>query len=117
RNQWKHVAELTVDLDPNLRLVPCNLSAVNQALLNRVVNAVNEIESSKREGELGRIRISSRSFADNVEIAVEDDGPGVSAEMQGGPLTYEPVRGRPGARFLIRLPLARRESSIEPQAS
>lgn len=149
RNQWKHVAELTVDLDPNLPLVPCNLSAVNQALLNLVVNAVHAIESSKREGELGRIRISSRSFDDHVEIAVEDDGPGVPAEIQdrifdpffttkeigkgtgqglaishrivhkmhGGTLTYEPVRGRPGARFVIRLPLARRESSIEPQAS
>src|SRR5690606_41663190 len=64
RNQWKHVAGLTVDLDPNLPLVPCNLSAVNQALLNLVVNAVHAIESSKREGELGRIRISSRSFDD-----------------------------------------------------
>src|SRR5690606_6697912 len=65
KNQWKHVAELAVDLDPNLPEVPCNLSAVNQALLNLVVNAVHAVESSKPEGVLGHIRISSRSFDDH----------------------------------------------------
>jgi len=82
KNQWKHVAELTVDLDPDLPAVPCNLSAVNQALLNLVVNAVHAVESSRPEGVLGRIRISSRSFEDHVEITVEDDGPGVPAEIR-----------------------------------
>ncbi len=148
KNQWKHVAEVTLDLDPNLPAVPCNLSAVNQALLNLVVNAVHAVESSKPDGELGHIRISSQSHEDHVQIAVEDDGPGVPAEirdrifdpffttkevgrgtgqglaishrvihkMHGGTLTYEPVTGRTGARFVIRLPLGRAGSAGERQA-
>lgn len=82
RNQWKHVAELTLDLDPQLPSVTCNASAVNQAILNLVVNAVHAIESVKPEGGLGRIRIASRSCGSHVEIEVEDDGPGVPKQIR-----------------------------------
>src|SRR5690606_28896717 len=34
RSNWKNVAELELALDPDLPLVPCNVSAFNQAVLN-----------------------------------------------------------------------------------
>ena len=39
RSEWKYVADLALELDPALPLVPCNVSAINQVVLNIVVNA------------------------------------------------------------------------------
>ncbi|MBN1236919.1 MAG: hypothetical protein JXB36_00385 [Gammaproteobacteria bacterium] len=78
RNEWKYVAELTLDLDPDLPLVPCNVSAFNQVVLNLLINAAQAVEEARPKGELGHIRVATRTRAECVEISVEDDGPGIA---------------------------------------
>jgi signal transduction histidine kinase len=82
RNEWKHHAELTLDLDDSLPLVPCDVSAVNQAVLNLIVNAAQAIAETRAPGDLGYITIASRRLAEHAEISVEDDGPGVPREIE-----------------------------------
>lgn len=82
RNEWKYVASLVTDLDHHLPLVFCDASAINQVILNLIVNAAQAIGEQRGAGQLGRIRISTRRVEDFVEIAVEDDGPGVPEAMR-----------------------------------
>jgi signal transduction histidine kinase len=82
RNEWKNYAELTLDLDDSLPLVPCDVSAVNQAVLNLIVNAAQAIADARTGGDLGRITIATRRRGEHVEITVEDDGPGIASEIE-----------------------------------
>jgi signal transduction histidine kinase len=82
RNEWKYRAELTLDLDASLPSVPCDVSAVNQVILNLIVNAAQAIAEARPPGELGHIAITTRRLAEHAEISVEDDGPGVPEEIK-----------------------------------
>jgi C4-dicarboxylate-specific signal transduction histidine kinase len=77
RNEWKYVAELELDLDAELPLVPCDLSSMKQVMLNIIVNAAQAVGSGLEPGELGHIWISSRRVGDRASILIEDDGPGI----------------------------------------
>jgi signal transduction histidine kinase len=79
RNEWKYVAEMTTDLDPNLPLVPCLPGDFNQVILNLVVNAAHAIADTKNEGKKskGTISISTRHDGDWVEIRIGDTGTGI----------------------------------------
>lgn len=83
RNEWKYVAEVELDLDPNLPLVECDIAELNQVFLNLVVNACHAIESA-RDGEseeLGLIRIQTRQHdEEQVELRFSDNGTGIGAE-------------------------------------
>ncbi len=46
RNEYKHVAEVSTDLDPGLPAVPALSGPLNQALLNIVVNAAHGMPSA-----------------------------------------------------------------------
>ena len=136
RNEWKHVAQVDFDLDPNLPQVPCVRSDINQVVVNLVVNAAQAIAEQKRDG-LGRIHLSTRTSGGWAELRVEDDGPGIPPEIaekifdpffttkpigkgtgQGLFLAQQSIVGRHngrislsnlprgGACFLIQLPLA-----------
>ncbi|HRE99593.1 MAG TPA: ATP-binding protein [Pirellulaceae bacterium] len=85
RNEWKYVAEVATDLDPDLPLVRCLPGDLNQAVLNLVVNAAHAIEK-RREVErnvdqLGHIAVSTRRVGDQVELRVADDGTGIPADV------------------------------------
>jgi PAS domain S-box-containing protein len=85
RNVWKYDAELELDLDEDLPLVPCDGAAINQAILNLVSNAAHAItESRKRSGttELGRLNIRSRFRDQWAEITVSDTGDGIPQEIR-----------------------------------
>lgn len=83
RHEWRYVAELTLDLDPTLPAVPCNVSAFNQVVLNLVVNAAQAIAEQQRDGgALGCIKVSSRRLSESVEVSVEDNGPGVPDDIR-----------------------------------
>lgn len=77
-NEWKYVATLELDLDPNTPLVICNPGDFNQAVLNIVVNAAHAIGDHREdENELGKITISSIEHDGWVEIRISDNGPGI----------------------------------------
>lgn len=78
-NEWKYVAEMALDLDPTLPLVPCLPGDFNQVILNLVVNAAHAIENTANDGEKhkGTISISTRRDGDWVEIRIGDTGTGI----------------------------------------
>jgi len=85
RNEWRYVAELETDLDPELPLVTCAPGEINQVLLNLIVNAAQAIEVARREGRMtgkGRIRVESARRGDQVEIRVQDNGIGIPEATQ-----------------------------------
>ncbi len=79
RNEWKYVAEITTNLDPELPLVPCVSGEINQVLLNLIVNAAHAIGDvvGKQPTEKGRITIATRRVGNEAEITVKDTGSGI----------------------------------------
>jgi len=83
KNEWKYVAEVTTDLDPDLPAVPCLGSELNQVVLNLIVNAAHAIGDAIGEtGGMGRIHIATRQVGDLVEILVRDSGCGIPKAIQ-----------------------------------
>ncbi|HEY3738335.1 MAG TPA: ATP-binding protein [Bryobacteraceae bacterium] len=82
RNEWKYVARLETDFDPNLPAVPCIVNDFNQVMLNLIVNAAHAIGGAVKDGELGLIKICTRTIGDSVEIRVEDSGTGIPVEVR-----------------------------------
>ncbi len=79
RNEWKYVADVVTDFDPELPLVPCLAGDVNQVVLNLVVNAAHAIAevAADTPGEKGTITVQTRRDADWAEIRVRDTGTGI----------------------------------------
>lgn len=90
RNEWKYVADMDLDLDPELPDVYCNPGELNQVFLNLLVNATHAIQErlKKEGGEMGRIRISTRVVDGAVEVAIGDTGCGIPKAIQGR--VYDP---------------------------
>jgi signal transduction histidine kinase len=84
RAEWKHVAEVKMDLDDNLPLVPCLPGRFNQVILNLLINAVHAIGSVVGDGSQGKgeLAVSTRRDGDSVEIRVSDTGPGIPEGIQ-----------------------------------
>lgn len=83
RPVWQPVAQVALDLQPDLPLVPCYLTELNQVFLHLLYNAVEAIRGdygSPARG--GNILIRSRAASGGVEVVVSDDGPGVLAGIQ-----------------------------------
>ncbi len=82
RNEWKYVAEMKLELDPTLPLVPCFPGEINQVILNLIVNAAHAIAEKHGSvpAETGTITISTEVDGDMVEIRVSDTGTGISDE-------------------------------------
>lgn len=80
RNEWKYAADLEMDLDPALPLVPCFADEFNQVVLNLVVNATHAIEAAsggREPGAKGLIRIMTRHHGQHIEVQVSDTGTGI----------------------------------------
>lgn len=84
RNEWKYVAEVKLELDPDLPEVPCYLADLNQVVLNMIVNAAHAIDEryDGAEGTPGRIRIATRRDAGRVRISIRDNGNGIPDEIR-----------------------------------
>jgi len=85
-NEWKYVAELELDLDPALPLVPCFPGEFNQVILNLIVNAAHAIEEARQASgttALGRIGIRTRAQDARVEVRVSDTGTGIPEAICG----------------------------------
>lgn len=79
RNEWKYVAEMVTDLDPDLPPVPCFPGEINQVILNIIVNASHAIADVVGDGGNGKGTISIRTRAVDgwAEIRIADSGTGI----------------------------------------
>ena len=83
RNEWKYVAEMEAELDPDLPLVPCYPGQLNQVILNLVVNAAQALaEKVGDSGKKGVIKVTTRKARGMAEIQVGDNGPGIPDEIR-----------------------------------
>ncbi len=82
RNEWKYVADVETDLDPDLPKVPALGGPVNQALLIVIVNAAQALDAKLAEGEKGAIKVGTRVDGDAVVVSIEDDAGGIPDEIQ-----------------------------------
>lgn len=84
RNEWKYVADMVTDFDPNLPPVPCLPGEMNQVFLNIIVNAAHAIAEVVGDGSQGKgiIRVSTRALPDWVEIRISDTGTGIPESIR-----------------------------------
>ena len=84
RNEWRYVADIEFDLDPNLGLVPGHASSFNQVILNLIVNAAHAIADviGANPTAKGTIRISTLDMGGTVEIRIQDSGTGIPDEIR-----------------------------------
>lgn len=83
RGEWKFIADIKRDLDPQLPPVPCFPGLFNQVLLNLVVNAahaIGDVHTSGQE-EKGCITVATRREGGEVVVMVGDTGCGIPAEQ------------------------------------
>jgi PAS domain S-box-containing protein len=90
RNEWKYVAEVKTDFDPELPPVPCYIGEFNQAILNLIVNAAHAIGDvvANHPETKGIIALRTRRVGENVEIRVTDTGAGIPESIR--PRIFEP---------------------------
>jgi len=84
RNEWKYVAEMELQLDRTLPLVPCMPGEINQVVLNLVVNAAHAIEEAlaDKPGTKGIITVSACRAGNAVEIRIKDTGAGIPEKLR-----------------------------------
>ncbi len=84
RNEWKYVADLITDFDPDLPLIPCFVGDISQVVLNLVVNAAQAISEAAANDFRGKgtITLRTRREADYVVIRVEDTGTGIAENVR-----------------------------------
>ncbi len=90
RHEWKRVADLKLELAGNLPFLFCSRNEIHQVLLNLVVNAAHAIgeKVNARAYDRGVITVFTATRGDQVEIRIQDDGPGIAPEHQ--PLIFKP---------------------------
>ena len=90
RNEWKYVADMKTNFDPDLELVPCLPGEFNQVILNMIVNAAHAIADVVGDGsdKKGTITISTNMNGDWAEIRIGDTGSGIPEEIQ--PRIFDP---------------------------
>ncbi len=85
RNEWKYVAEIETDFDPDLPLVPCIPGEINQVILNMIINAAHAITEKQRGNgseQKGKITVGTRLRNDSAEISIEDTGTGIPENIK-----------------------------------
>lgn len=90
RNEWKFMADVKMDLSPDLPHVSCFLGEFNQCILNLVVNASHAIGDvvKKNPGTKGIITVQTRRDNDHVVVRVTDTGTGIPEKVR--PHIFEP---------------------------
>lgn len=85
RNEWKYVAEMVTDFDPNLPAVMCLPGEFNQVILNLLINATHAIAEVVGDGSKGKgtITVSTRRDSDWAEVRISDTGSGIPENIRG----------------------------------
>ncbi len=81
-NNWKHLAEMTLELAPDIPRLKCFPSQISQVLVNLIVNAADAVqEQNKQAGRSrGTIRLSTGFDDDSIFFSVADSGIGIEKE-------------------------------------
>lgn len=83
RNEWKYVADVVTEFDPNLPTVRCLPAEFNQAMLNLVVNAAHAIADLPGRGtKKGQIAIRTRRDGAWAEVRIGDTGTGIPESVR-----------------------------------
>ncbi|WP_081424873.1 PAS domain S-box protein [Syntrophomonas wolfei] len=79
KNEWKHLADLELNLGNDLPAVKMVVNQINQVLLNIIVNASHSIQDAIEKGlyPKGKIVVSSLINESYVEIRISDNGMGI----------------------------------------
>jgi len=82
RSEWKYIADIETDLDEGLPAVTCYVDAINQSVLNLIVNAAHAIKDSfaGTERRRGLITIKTTYCDSDIEIRIGDNGTGIDEE-------------------------------------
>jgi two-component system, NtrC family, sensor kinase len=84
RNEWKYVADVDLNLAPDLPPILCAPGDLNQVILNILVNAAHAIGSNAAVSPgKGKITIATRLAEGFVEIATSDTGKGIPEAIRG----------------------------------
>lgn len=83
-NEWKYLADVETDLDPELPHVETLAGPLKQALLIIVINAAQAIEARQASsgGERGLIKIATSHADSVVKIEISDNGGGIPEHIQ-----------------------------------
>jgi two-component system, NtrC family, sensor kinase len=84
RNEWKYVADLDIEFEPSMPLVPCLRDEISQVVLNLLVNAAHAISDVVLQdpGSKGQIKVSTHLIDDYAEIRIKDTGAGIPESIQ-----------------------------------
>ncbi|WP_197525080.1 PAS domain-containing sensor histidine kinase [Botrimarina hoheduenensis] len=85
RNRWKFVADLDLQLDPNLPLIDCYQGEMNQVFVNLIINASDAIAAlnpAPDEANRGKIVVCTRRQGSEAIIEVQDTGCGMSEAVR-----------------------------------
>lgn len=90
RSEWKYVADLETELDPELPPILCLPGEFNQVILNLIVNAAHAIADAAAKGgpEKGTITVRTRNIDDWAEISIQDTGTGIPEKVR--PRIFDP---------------------------
>jgi signal transduction histidine kinase len=75
RNELKYSCVVHTDLG-DLHEISCSVGKINQVFANLIINALQAMQ------EVGGLYITSRATAENVEVEIGDDGPGIPTAIQ-----------------------------------
>ena len=78
RSEWKSVATIEFDLDPDLPELFAHEGELNQVALNLFVNATHAIEAKK--AGIGRITVRTSCRNQTLFLEVKDNGTGIPQE-------------------------------------
>ena len=67
---------LELSLDPRTPEVPIDAAPIKQVVINLVRNSIEAIQSD------GKVRICTQPFENGAALIIQDDGPGISEEIQ-----------------------------------
>ena len=73
--QIRHRARLEQDLEPQLPMLPGHQARLGQVVTNLLVNAAQAIPAGRPDDHV--VRITTRTHYDEIELHVEDSGPGI----------------------------------------
>jgi PAS domain S-box-containing protein len=84
RNEWKYVAEMVTEFDPNMPPVPMFAGEFNQVMLNLLVNAAHAIADVLGKGSRSKGTITVSTHRDNgwAEVRVRDTGAGIPENIR-----------------------------------